>query len=254
MSGAIHWDGSVCAWNLSDRPISLPITNTRDGNGWSRSLLQRSLRRRPPNPSRPSHYLWFLLFSHELILGHVAKLIHRPRNSRQVGQALKFLQDESVPWQRVVNHKGIISPRDMPGAVDRQRIRLLEEGVVVEDVGMDAEFNGGGGGRVELALFGWFPDSVEVQQLWYHVYGERKHRMRDLLGYGIGTRNVRWINDFAFQNEFEIPATKVCYNGYIWVGSVIWQNWMTHETQIINYRGWAFPVISTQIFGGDQVG
>jgi methylated-DNA-protein-cysteine methyltransferase related protein len=94
--------------------------------------------------------------------GHVAKLIHRPRNSRQVGQALKFLQDETVPWQRVVNHKGVISPRDMPGAVDRQRMRLLEEGVAVEDAAIDAQFEGGGGGRVELALFGWFPESVDI--------------------------------------------------------------------------------------------
>jgi methylated-DNA-protein-cysteine methyltransferase-like protein len=64
--------------------------------------------------------------------GHVAKLIDRPRNSRQVGQALKYLQDDTVPWQRVVNHKGIISPRDEPGAADRQRVQLMAEGVPVE--------------------------------------------------------------------------------------------------------------------------
>lgn len=44
-----------------------------------------------------------------------------------------------------MNHKGIISPRDEPGAADRQRVRLLAEGVPVEDAGMDAHFNGGGG-------------------------------------------------------------------------------------------------------------
>lgn len=94
--------------------------------------------------------------------GHIAKLIDRPRNSRQVGQALKYLQDDTVPWQRVVNHKGIISPRDMPGAAERQRAQLLAEGVPVEDVGMDSEFNSGGAGRVDLALFGWFPVSVQI--------------------------------------------------------------------------------------------
>jgi methylated-DNA-protein-cysteine methyltransferase-like protein len=95
--------------------------------------------------------------------GHVAKLIDRPRNSRQVGQALKYLQDDTVPWQRVVNHKGIISPRDEPGAADRQRVQLLAEGVPVEDGGMDASFEGGAG-RVDLALFGWFPASVHLPQ------------------------------------------------------------------------------------------
>ena len=78
---------------------------------------------------------------------------------------MKYLQDETVPWQRVVNHKGIISPRDVPGAADRQRVRLLAEGVPVEDVGMDANFDGGGGGRVDLALFGWFPTSVQLPQV-----------------------------------------------------------------------------------------
>jgi methylated-DNA-protein-cysteine methyltransferase related protein len=95
------------------------------------------------------------------MIGHVAKLIDRPRNSRQVGQALKFLQDDTVPWQRVVNHKGIISPRDVPGAADRQRARLIAEGVPVQDTGMDENFNAGGG-RVDLALFGWFPASVPL--------------------------------------------------------------------------------------------
>jgi methylated-DNA-protein-cysteine methyltransferase related protein len=68
-----------------------------------------------------------------------------------------------VPWQRVVNHKGVISPRDEPGAADRQRVRLIVEGVPVEDVGMDANFEGGGGGRVDLAMFGWFPASVDLE-------------------------------------------------------------------------------------------
>jgi hypothetical protein len=38
----------------------------------------------------------------------------------------------------------------------------LEEGVAVEDAGIDANFDGGGGGRVDLALFGWFPVSVNI--------------------------------------------------------------------------------------------
>lgn len=95
------------------------------------------------------------------LAGHIAKLIHRPRNSRQVGAALKYLQDETVPWQRVVNHKGIISPRDTPGAAERQRTRLIGEGIAVEDGGMDERFEGGAG-RVDLAMFGWFPVEVTL--------------------------------------------------------------------------------------------
>ena len=94
----------------------------------------------------------------------MAKLIHRPRNSRQVGQALKYLQDETVPWQRVVNHKGIISPRDEPGAAERQRVALVREGVIVEDGGMDHVFEGGAG-RVDLAMYGWFPEAVQIDEV-----------------------------------------------------------------------------------------
>jgi methylated-DNA-protein-cysteine methyltransferase related protein len=110
---------------------------------------------------RDTFHLAPKLLSTKLTTGHIAKLIHRPRNARQVGQALKFLQDETVPWQRVVNHKGIISPRDVPGAAERQRRRLVREGVVVEDIGMDAEFRSGGAGRVDLAMYGWFPASLQ---------------------------------------------------------------------------------------------
>jgi alkylated DNA nucleotide flippase Atl1 len=61
-----------------------------------------------------------------------------------------------------VNHKGVISPRDIPGAVERQRERLIREGVMVEEEGMDSEFRSGGGGKVELALYGWFPGPGEI--------------------------------------------------------------------------------------------
>jgi len=39
----------------------------------------------------------------------------------------------------------------------------MAEGVPVEDGGMDANFEGGAG-RVDLALFGWFPASVHLPQ------------------------------------------------------------------------------------------
>ena len=62
-----------------------------------------------------------------------------------------------------MNHKGIISPRDEPGAADRQRVVLLGEGVVVEDGGMDQVFDGGAG-RVDLVMYGWFPESVQLEE------------------------------------------------------------------------------------------
>jgi methylated-DNA-protein-cysteine methyltransferase-like protein len=68
-----------------------------------------------------------------------------PRGARQVGAALRGLDPETkVPWQRVINAKGQISPRGHDCGTD-QRARLEAEGV---------EFNPSG--RIDLDRFGWF--------------------------------------------------------------------------------------------------
>ena len=79
--------------------------------------------------------------------GQVAELARIPRRARQVGYALHALRFESpVPWQRVVNASGRISPRSEPGA-DRLQRQLLE----AEGVRFD------GAGRIALARFQWRP-------------------------------------------------------------------------------------------------
>lgn len=57
--------------------------------------------------------------------------------------------------QRVVNSKGIISPRGDHGlGVARQKERLEDEGVEVETL------TGAGGERVDLRRWGWFPETL----------------------------------------------------------------------------------------------
>ncbi|KAF8915219.1 MGMT family protein [Mucidula mucida] len=85
--------------------------------------------------------------------GHIAKLIGMPRNSRQVGQALKFLSpdlDPPVPWQRVISSSGAMSSRG-PGTdgAQRQRTELEAEEVEVSD-----------SLKVNLRAYGWFPESL----------------------------------------------------------------------------------------------
>ncbi|OWZ42167.1 methylated-DNA-protein-cysteine methyltransferase [Cryptococcus neoformans] len=88
--------------------------------------------------------------------GHIAKLAGYPTYSRHVGNALKMLPPNSeIPWQRVVNSKGIISPRgDFGLGVARQKERLEDEGVEVETLA------GAGGERVDLRRWGWFPETL----------------------------------------------------------------------------------------------
>lgn len=68
--------------------------------------------------------------------GQVAALAGLPGHARHVGYALHALPDGSaVPWHRVVNAKGRISPRRSGGWEVEQRLRLEQEGVAVDRLG-----------------------------------------------------------------------------------------------------------------------
>jgi methylated-DNA-protein-cysteine methyltransferase-like protein len=85
--------------------------------------------------------------------GQVAAVAGLPGHARQVGYALHALPDGSdVPWQRVINSKGEVSPRATPGWDGLQRTLLEEEGV---------EF--GDRGRVDLSRYRWDPDGAAAQ-------------------------------------------------------------------------------------------
>ena len=77
--------------------------------------------------------------------GQVAKLARIPGHARQVGYALHALGGMSrLPWHRVINGKGEISARSMPGPQMTQRMRLEKEGVAFD-----------GRGRVSLKRYQW---------------------------------------------------------------------------------------------------
>jgi methylated-DNA-protein-cysteine methyltransferase-like protein len=75
--------------------------------------------------------------------GQIARLAGLPGRARQVGYALHALSEDDVPWQRVVNARGALSPRSEPEAERLQRALLEAEGIVFD-----------GHGRIDLARFG----------------------------------------------------------------------------------------------------
>ncbi|OSS54087.1 hypothetical protein B5807_00628 [Epicoccum nigrum] len=97
---------------------------------------------------------------------HIARLVGKPQCPRQVGVCLKHLPAPStdpttrspafhsgnVPWQRVINSKGGISPRG-PGAASHQADALRREGVHVSEDSM-------GQYSVDFKDYGWFPDTL----------------------------------------------------------------------------------------------
>lgn len=80
--------------------------------------------------------------------GQVAMLASLPGQARQVGYAMAALQDGSrVPWHRVVNARGQVSPRrDGGDSAVRQRLRLEREGVRFRALG-----------AIPLERFRWRP-------------------------------------------------------------------------------------------------
>lgn len=63
--------------------------------------------------------------------GQIAELCGLEGHARQVGYALHNLPEKSdVPWHRVVNARGEISPRSAGDSHELQRLLLEGEGVV----------------------------------------------------------------------------------------------------------------------------
>lgn len=76
--------------------------------------------------------------------GQIAAGLGRPRGARAVGHAMRACPAD-IPWHRVVNAAGRISPRARMAGMITQRILLAREGVLSP------------GGRVSLRRFRWTP-------------------------------------------------------------------------------------------------
>ncbi|KAL8380847.1 hypothetical protein RB595_005237 [Gaeumannomyces hyphopodioides] len=97
--------------------------------------------------------------------GRIAELVGFPQRPRQVGVCLKHLPEDpearfnhdNVPWQRVINAKGVISPRSQPSGARNQAAALRAEGVEVSTSAM-------GELMVDFNEYGWFPDELPSEQ------------------------------------------------------------------------------------------
>ena len=81
--------------------------------------------------------------------GQVAVIAGLPGHARQVGYALHAIDDETVPWHRVINAQGKVSARSEPGWEGFQRHLLESEGVTFSDRG-----------TINLKRFRWREDST----------------------------------------------------------------------------------------------
>ena len=93
--------------------------------------------------------------------GQIALLCEKPKNSRQVGYALKNdLAGKDVPAYRVVNAKGILSGAAYFETNDMQKLLLEEDGIEV--------IRTEEGWRVDLKKYGWkntLEDALYLQRL-----------------------------------------------------------------------------------------
>jgi TDG/mug DNA glycosylase family protein len=107
--------------------------------------------------------------------GEVARLAGLPGHARQVGYALAALREgDDVPWQRVINARGEVSPRKAPGTEEFQRAVLEREGVV-----FDAK------GRVDFARFGWHAEPGARRPTAAELDAARDRRVPDVIASGL---------------------------------------------------------------------
>jgi methylated-DNA-protein-cysteine methyltransferase-like protein len=79
--------------------------------------------------------------------GQVATLAGYPGQARQVGYALAGMpEDLDLPWHRVINAKGEVSPRTWTNMHEYQQVLLAREGIVFR------------GGRLDLKRYRWDPE------------------------------------------------------------------------------------------------
>lgn len=80
--------------------------------------------------------------------GQIAVLAGFGGHARLVGYALSALHDDpSVPWHRVINSRGEVSPRCDPYAEEQQRALLEQEGIRTDERG-----------RFSLQRYRWRPE------------------------------------------------------------------------------------------------
>lgn len=81
--------------------------------------------------------------------GRIAAIIGKPRGARVVGYALSAIPKETlseIPWQRVINSRGMISFKGDTFRAQLQKKLLEDEGVVFD------KFD-----KVDWSVYGW-PD------------------------------------------------------------------------------------------------
>jgi methylated-DNA-protein-cysteine methyltransferase-like protein len=89
--------------------------------------------------------------------GQIAVLLGKPAAARAVGYALHQLPPKSdIPWQRVINSQGKISPRgasDILHEPELQRTLLEQEGIPFDS-----------SGRIDLTHYLWEPPGTKNEE------------------------------------------------------------------------------------------
>ncbi|CAG8058443.1 unnamed protein product [Penicillium salamii] len=89
-------------------------------------------------------------------LNALVKLGFVSKSFRRRSPVGAHFNNDNVPWQRVINSKGMISHRG-PGSAQRQAEALQSEGVEVTTDSMGEIY-------VSLAQYGWFPKHLPSEE------------------------------------------------------------------------------------------
>ena len=107
-------------------------------------VTEQSERRVPAVYARVLEVVRHIPYGQVATYGQIAMIVGNC-TPRMVGYCMASLDpDSDVPWQRVINAQGKISPRGVGDGASRQRQRLIAEGVEFSDAD-----------RISFRKFGW---------------------------------------------------------------------------------------------------
>jgi methylated-DNA-protein-cysteine methyltransferase related protein len=85
--------------------------------------------------------------------GQIAIILGEGYTARTIGYVMHAASTQSVPWQRVINSKGICSTEKFTSPISLQQDLLQQEGILFSEKGI-----------CNLNIYRWFPENLEIEE------------------------------------------------------------------------------------------
>lgn len=95
--------------------------------------------------------------------GQIAEILGEGYTARTIGYTMHGADEESIPWQRVINSQGACSTGRMTMPVNLQQQMLESEGVVFNEKG-----------KCDLEKYRWYPEDYEPENIQTNLFDKNE--------------------------------------------------------------------------------